>query len=211
MRRAGCCGLSRSEAEVAATPPAQIEIPVCVADEVLFPGASLELRLVEPHDLGLLRDGSRAGAPFGVCLRGDGERVPHEVGTLAQVSDFWTRSDGALGVRVRGGERFRARAFRWRDDGQRAAEVELWASEPAVVLPPTHGLLALILERLLERMGGNWATAPRECLEDASWVGMRLAELLPFAAVERQRLLACEEPLARLDLLLEWLPRFQPE
>ena len=49
----------------------------------------------------------------------------------------------------------------------------------------------------------------RARFDDASWVGFRLAELLPLAAVERQELLVLTDPLQRLDALMRLLPRFQ--
>ena len=70
-------------------------------------------------------------------------------------------------------------------------------------------LLATILERLLERMGGQNASAPRERYDDASWVGFRLGEALPLENRERQHLLQMTDPLERLDQLMHYLPRFQ--
>jgi len=46
-------------------------------------------------------------------------------------------------------------------------------------------------------------------LQDASWVGYRLSELLPLSSVEKQHLLELSDPLERLQNLLEILPRFQ--
>lgn len=72
-------------------------------------------------------------------------------------------------------------------------------------------LLATILERLVERIGGERSRVPRACYDDASWVGFRLAELLPFSLAEKQRLLLLTEPVERLETLQHWLPRFQQE
>jgi Lon protease-like protein len=46
-------------------------------------------------------------------------------------------------------------------------------------------------------------------LQDATWVGYRLSELLPLSSIEKQHLLELPDPLDRLQNLLEILPRFQ--
>jgi uncharacterized protein len=43
-------------------------------------------------------------------------------------------------------------------------------------------------------------------LEDASWVGFRLAEILPIAAPEKQFCLELIDPIQRLDLLKKLAP-----
>ncbi|MGH8111963.1 MAG: LON peptidase substrate-binding domain-containing protein, partial [Rhodanobacteraceae bacterium] len=70
-------------------------------------------------------------------------------------------------------------------------------------------LLPAILERLAEQADLSWRNSPRECYDDASWVGFRLAELLPLGDVERQRLLEVADPLERLATLRDAMPRFQ--
>jgi hypothetical protein len=58
-------------------------------------------------------------------------------------------------------------------------------------------------------MAPQWKDAPREAYEDASWLGFRLAELLPLAGDEQQRMLELVDPLHRLAELRDILPRFQ--
>jgi Lon protease-like protein len=55
----------------------------------------------------------------------------------------------------------------------------------------------------------HWRNAPREDYDDASWLGFRLAELLPLGAGEQQHLLELADPLQRLAELRDILPRFQ--
>ena len=69
--------------------------------------------------------------------------------------------------------------------------------------------LAIILRRLAEQVGGELAAADHACFDDAAWVAWRLAELLPLELEERQQLLETGAPAQRLQLLAEWLPRFQ--
>ena len=67
-------------------------------------------------------------------------------------------------------------------------------------------LSALLLQRILEQVGGEHANASAGCFDDAAWVGWRLVELLPLEPLQRQALLQQDDPHARLDSLLALLP-----
>jgi len=190
------------------------DLPLFPLSCVLFPGGPLALRIFEQRYLDLVRDCTRRGSGFGVCLilhgREAGEpAVPAAVGTLARIIDFYTLPDGLLGIQAEGGERFQVTTTRVRDNGLVHGEVRFWPDEPTVAVPPEHGLLATILERLLDKVGGPFAKADRSCYDDASWVGFRLAEHLPLAPPERQQLLQMTDPLQRLTQLMHYVPRFQ--
>jgi Lon protease-like protein len=191
-----------------------VDIPLFPLSAVLFPGGPLNLRIFERRYLDLVRDCSRSGSGFGVCLilagREAGEpAVPAAIGTLARITDFCTLPDGLLGISAEGGERFQVATTRVRNDGLVHGEVRFWPDEPSVELPPEHGLLATILERLAEQVGGALAKVERTRYDDASWVGYRLADLLPLAQPEKQHLLQMTDPLQRLAQLQHYMPRFQ--
>jgi uncharacterized protein len=190
------------------------DLPLFPLSAVLFPGGPLALRIFEQRYLDLVRDCSRRSCGFGVCLilqgREAGEpAVPAAVGTVARITDFYTLPDGLLGIAAEGAERFQVTTTRVRDNGLVHGEVRFWPDEPRVPVPPEHGLLATILERLFEKAGGPFAKAERACYDDASWVGFRLAENLPLAQPERQHLLQMTDPVQRLAALMHYVPRFQ--
>ncbi|MEO8459752.1 MAG: LON peptidase substrate-binding domain-containing protein [Dokdonella sp.] len=197
-----------------------MDLPLFPLSTVLFPGGQLKLRIFESRYIDLVRDCARSGSGFGVCQILDGAEVadlagesthavPAAVGTIARIVDFYNLPDGLLGITTTGGERFHAHTTRIRDNGLMHGDVELWPDEPFVPLPPQHVLLATILERLLESVGGEFAKVDRENYDRADWVGFRLAEALPLSGGERQHLLQMTDSLQRLDQLLHYLPRFQ--
>lgn len=191
-----------------------IELPLFPLDTVLYPGAPLSLRIFEPRYLDMVRDCARYGSGFGVCLIMQGREVgevalPAAIGTIASLVDFHTTGEGLLGIVARGGARFRVERTRVRADGLLRGDVLPWAAEPSLAVPPEFGLLQTIVERLVETLGPQWRDAPRSEYDDASWLGFRLAELLPLDNAERQRMLELTDPLQRLAELRDILPRFQ--
>jgi hypothetical protein len=191
-----------------------IEMPLFPLATVLFPGGQLQLRIFEPRYLDLVRECSRNDTGFGVCLILDGREagmpaVPTAIGTIARISDFHRDEDGLLGIVAEGGSRFRVERSRARADGLLRGEVEIWPTEPEQQVPVEFALLQSILERLIETMAPHWRHAPRSAYDDASWVGFRLAELLPLDPVEQQRMLELTDPVLRLAELRDILPRFQ--
>jgi Lon protease-like protein len=185
--------------------PAQ-QLPLFPLHTVLLPGAALGLRVFEPRYLDLVRECGRSGGGFGVCLILEGEEagapaMPAAFGTEALIEDFGT-DDGLLTLRVRGARRFHVDRTRVRDNGLVVADVR-WCDDADVEeLRPQHGLLAMVLERILAQVGGEHAGAPASRLDDAAWIGWRLAELLPLSDQQRQSLLQDDDPHARLDQLL---------
>jgi uncharacterized protein len=192
------------------------DLPLFPLSSVLFPGAPLQLRIFEARYLDMLRECGGDDCGFGVCLILEGREtgdpaVPAAVGTLARISDFYTLPEGLLGITAVGGERFRVLRTRVRDSGLVRADVACWPAESRMPIPAEFGLLATILERLVEQMRPEWHDAEQALFDDASWVGFRLAELLPLDSDEGQRLLEITDPLERLAELRDLLPRFQRE
>ena len=216
----------------ARTPP--VSLPLFPLHAVLVPGAQLQLRIFEPRYIDLVRQCAREDSGFGVCaiLEGhdsgaaaapsaDGQAswqagvrilpVPAALGTEARIVDFTTLPDGLLGITVQGGRRFHVERTRVRDNGLVVADVT-WLEDPAPhPLAIEYDLLAALLRRLIEHMGGVHARADAAAYADASWISWRLAELLPIALADRQALLQQSDPDARLQHLLELIPRLQPE
>ncbi|RXD78288.1 ATP-dependent protease, partial [Xanthomonas perforans] len=63
-----------------------------------------------------------------------------------------------------------------------------------------------VLERMLEQVGGEFASVGPGLMDQAAWVGWRLAELLPLTEQQRLSLLQQDDPHRRLDQLLAWMP-----
>lgn len=190
------------------------DIPIFPLPVVLFPGAYLPLRIFEQRYIDMVRDCSASGSCFGVCLvnkpKQKGQASSHlRIGTTAEICDFSTLDDGLLGIVARGRQRFVIQSTRMRDNALLMAEVDLLAEPKPIEVPEEYSVLSLIAGRLMEQLAANFPEFRPDDLQDASWLGYRLSELLPLENQEKQTLLQITDPLDRLQVLLEVLPRFQ--
>ena len=162
----------------------------------------------------MVRECSAKGSCFGVCLVNNAKQTHRpathfQVGTTASIYDFSTLDDGLLGIAVRGEQKFVIQTTRMRHNGLLMAEVATLAETGPMELPEQYSVLSMIAARFMEQLGGNYPEFQPQQLQDAFWVGYRLSELLPLANKEKQTLLQITDPLDRLQVLLEVLPRFQ--
>jgi Lon protease-like protein len=171
---------------------------------VLFPDGPLPLRIFETRYLDMVGRCMRENEAFGVVLIRAGSEVgpaeTFDVGTFAKIVDFHQLSDGLLGLTCLGGQRFRIRSRSRQADGLHLAEVECLTAEPAVAVPARHVRLAELLESVLPQLGEVYEGFDMR-LDDAAWVGHRLAEILPIPPTDKQRCLELDDPIQRLDVL----------
>ena len=182
-------------------PPSIALFPLSV---VLFPAGSLPLRIFETRYVDMVRRCMRSDQRFGVALIREGKEVgpaeTFDVGTMAKIVDFHQLSDGFLGLSCVGEQRFRILSRSIQADGLNLAQVEWVGTEPKVAVPERHAHLAELLKTVLPQLGEVYVGIDMH-LDDAAWVGHRLAEILPIAAAEKQFCLELNDPIERLDVL----------
>ncbi|MFO1317348.1 MAG: LON peptidase substrate-binding domain-containing protein [Burkholderiales bacterium] len=180
---------------------------------VLFPGGLLPIKVFEQRYIDLAKACLKDSRPFGVCLITHGEEVAAEgasapevanVGTLARIVDWDVPQLGILHVATHGESRFQIRSRSLAPSGLVTAEVSPIAAEPAVKLAESYQPLASLLELIAARVGPQNFPAERE-YADASWVGYRLAELLPLPLSIKQSMLEINDAEVRLQVLQKFL------
>jgi Lon protease-like protein len=167
---------------------------------VLFPGAVLPLKIFEQRYIEMTKTCLRDDRPFGVCLIREGREVgepavPQAVGCLATIEQWDMPQMGLFHLIARGGDRFRLLDSRAAKNGLITGVVERLPPEaPADV----DDACQRILEAIIERVDVSQFQKPFQ-LDDASWVGFRLAEVLPLDMGVKQELLEITEAGERLS------------
>ena len=176
------------------------ELPLFPLETVLFPGGPLHLRIFEPRYLDMVASVLRGDNRFGVVAIRAGSEVgaaeTFEVGTTAEIVD-WEDAGGLLAISALGRDSFRIEDTTRRPNGLYVGRVELIEDLPATPLPAEHAKLASLLKRLLAQLPiyAPLATA----YDDATWVGARLAEILPLTVPLKQAVLETRDARERLE------------
>jgi Lon protease-like protein len=190
-----------------------VRLPLFPLKTVLFPGGRLSLKIFEQRYIGMAKTCLSDSKPFGVCLITRGEEVAKAaadvpefaaIGTLASIGTWDMPQQGILQVSAEGGTRFRIQARVVQPDGLVVADALPIATEPQVALGDAHRPLAQLLLRLAERIGPQHFPGER-AFDDASWVGYRLAELLPLPLAIKQEMLEINDALVRLTVLQRFM------
>ena len=181
---------------------ASLRVPVFPLGTVLFPGGALPLKIFEQRYVDMTKACLRDGTPFGVCLIREGTEVgtaavPEAVGCLATIEQWEMPHPGLFHLLARGGDRFRIGDMQVAANHLISATVAPLPSDaPADVDPVCRD----VLKAIIERGGAERFPAPLR-LDDAAWIGYRLAELLPLDMRLKQDLLELTDAAARLARL----------
>jgi len=183
-----------------------VDIPLFPLRTVLFPGGPLPLRIFESRYIDMISQCMKSDSPFGVLLIREGQEVgvatTYDVGTLANITDWYQGSDGLLGVTAVGIQRFRLLSSREQADGLNIGTIEVIAPEPDMALPDEYASFRKILENVLDDLGRLYESLERR-FDDAVWVTYRIIEILPIDLEQKQQFLESSDTLARLKLIDE--------
>jgi Lon protease-like protein len=193
---------------LAAGPRPRETVPIFPLATVLYPGMRLPLRIFEPRYMDMAKACLKHESSFGVCLIREGAEVgtpavPEEVGCLARIAQWDMEQLGILKVKVDGLERFRLVATRTTPAGLILGDIERIGPEAAVAAPEL-AQSADFVRKVIEAVGSARFCEPYR-YEDASWVGFRLAEILPLRSSVKQKLLELTDAGARLAVLHRFL------
>lgn len=176
-------------------------LPLFPLRTVLFPQGPLPLRVFEPRYLDMVSNCMKSDTEFGVVLILEGAEVGEarlvSVGTRARINDWYQGSDGILGITAVGTNKFSIDEVDRQDDGLYVAKVTDLAPEPSIPLPSEYEAMASLLEAIIDDLGKLYEPVEKR-YEDAGWVGLRFAEILPMELEQKQACLEMEDPIERL-------------
>jgi len=178
------------------------DVPLFPLGTVLFPGGRLPLRIFEQRYMEMAKACLRNDGVFGVCLIVEGSEVgapavPADTGCLARIGAWDMPQLGMLHVTAVGTERFRIERRWTQPDGLQRAEVGLVGADADAPIQEDCARCVRILERVLAEQPQLFEAPVR--LESSSWVGSRLAELLPLPNATKQALLELTDARLRLE------------
>lgn len=183
----------------------RLTIPLFPLNTVLFPGGPLPLRVFEPRYLDMVSRCLKTNTAIGICLIQDGNETgeaaqTYDVGTLGHITYWQKRSDGLLGITVRGEQRFRICSRNVEPSQLIVAEVEPLPNDPMIPLSSDYDPMAGLLRGIMAQLDGPFGAMEKH-YDDAAWVGARLVELLPLDLAQKQYFLQLDDAAQRLERL----------
>ena len=193
---------------LAAGPGPAETVPIFPLSTVLYPGMRLPLKIFESRYMDMAKACLKHDSPFGVCLIREGVEVgtpavPEVVGCLARIGGWDMETLGILKVTAEGLERFRLLSATTTASGLILGDIERIPAEESVPAPEL-ARSADFVRKVIGALGEARFAQPYR-YDDASWVGFRLAEILPLRNAVKQKLLELTDPGARLAILHRFL------
>ncbi len=214
-----------------ATADALMQLPLFPLQSVLFPGGLLPLQIFEVRYLEMIARRHREGLPFGVVCLSTGSEVQrppaaaggeafatevfHPVGTLARIDELQNPHPGLLIVRCTGTHRFRLLRSARQKFGLWVGDAEAIEGDAEVTVPDDLQIARDALRTLIRDAEAEHETAADARAElpwrrpfrwdDCGWLANRWCEVLPLAVEVKQRFMAIESPVVRLELVADVL------
>lgn len=183
---------------------------------VLFPDCILDLQIFEARYLDMIGRCMKQGSGFGVVCILEGEEVGTaaqgyaQIGCEALITDFHQQDNGLLGIRVRGGRRFRILQSEVQKDQLTVARVQWLEEAPEQPLQDEDADLIVLLKALAEHPMVEALDMGVEATGQLS-LANQLAYLLPFSEQDKIDLLQLDDPQQRLDAIQQLLDELQGE
>ncbi|QBQ39205.1 peptidase S16 [Pseudoduganella plicata] len=186
---------------------------------ILFPDGRLALQVFEVRYLDMIRKCIANAEEFGVVplAHGDEVRKPgqHEalagVGTLASVVDWTAPLPGLMRITCVGTQRFRIVEATQLPHGLWMADIVRLPHDLEIPVPMDQQDVANALGSLIRTLqqrgvtGAQMPMQPPYRLDDSGWVANRWCELLQLDMMQKELLLAQENPVLRLELVQDAL------
>lgn len=186
---------------------------------VLFPGAVLNLHVFEPRYKQMISECLESGEGFGVVLIREGQEAgdpsvePHQIGSIAEITEVTPLPFGRYYVSTVGRRRFRIREILSREpyltvdadvlDEEEAPDAEVTALEDDV-----RDAFLEYLQLVMEFSGQQAAV---DLPGDPNSTSFIVGDALQIADNVKQRLLEINSTKARLSIELAFLRRLLPQ
>ena len=205
-------------------------LPLFPLGTVLFPGGYLPLQIFEVRYLDMIGKCFKAGAPFGIVTLKQGSEVRqapgaeavdssfeqeifHPTGTLARITSLSRPQPGLMLIQCTGLQRFEVTQHELLKHGLWVANVSVVPDDQYVPIPDDLQPVANTLDRVINTLRAQGTTPeqmpiqPPYQFDDCAWVSNRWCELLPMLPELKNRLMALDNPLVRLELVSDLLER----
>ncbi len=204
MKYIVCCLLNDSGVLVKVT-ESFMHVSLFPLNSIVLPRGRIPLQLFETRYIDMLTRCLKEDRGFVVVLLREGLETGamaafYDIGTYVRIIDFQQLDNGLLGITVEGQSKVSVIKAWKAPDGLNVGDVECLVDEAELGIPDEYSELPVVLRALLKHPVVNDLDMD-VTFDDARDVGWRLTELLPLDKQEKQRLVALQNPIERLERL----------
>jgi|TARA_B100001094_G_scaffold3424_1_gene3075 uncharacterized protein len=180
-------------------------IPLFPLQSIVLPGGLFPLRIFERRYLDMVRDCIKNNTDFCIVLIRNNSKEEYitdvyNYGCLVKITDWNQLDDGLLGITVEGINKVKILDRGLEKTNLLTGTIEDIEIEKEYMIPQKHLLLSRFYKKIYPGIK-HVISFKKERYADASWVGFRLIECLPLDSSTKNKLIAMDHAIERLNIL----------
>jgi Lon protease-like protein len=180
-------------------------IPFFPLQSIVLPGGLFPLRIFERRYLDMVRDCIKNDTGFCITLIRNNSQEDYvtdiyNYGCYVKITDWNQLDDGLLGITVEGVNKVKILSHDLDKTNLLTGTIENLEIEKEYMIPQKHLLLSRFYKKIYPGIK-HVINFKKERYADASWVSFRLIECLPLDSSTKNKLIAIDHAIDRLDML----------
>ena len=180
-------------------------IPFFPLQSIVLPGGLFPLRIFERRYLDMVRDCIKNDTGFCITLVMNNSQENYvtdiyNYGCYVKITDWNQLDGGLLGITVEGINKVKILSRNLDKTNLLTGEIENINPEKEYMIPQKYLLLSRFYKKIYPGIK-HVINFKKERYADASWIGFRLIECLPLDSSTKNKLIAIDHAIERLDML----------
>ena len=179
------------------------DIPLFPLKSIVLPGGLFPLRIFERRYLDMIKDCIKEEKGFCIALVRDNTNEEfitsiYNYACYVEIIDWNQLEDGLLGITVEGKNKVHITNSSLNNSNLLVGNIEAIEAEKEFMIPQKYIILSKFYRKIYPGIK-NFISFKKERFADATWVGYRLVECLPLDASSKNKLIASNDAIERLD------------
>ncbi len=182
-------------------------IPLFPLKSIVLPGGIFPLRIFERRYINMVKDCIKNDTGFCIVLTRNNSAKQYiddvyNYGCYVKITDWDQLEDGLLGITVSGQSKIHIIDCKLNENDLLCGTIEEIPKEKEYMIPQKYLILSKFYRRIYPGIK-NFISYRSERYSDATWIGYRLTECLPLDSSTKNKLIAANDALERLEKLYE--------
>tara|TARA_B100001564_G_scaffold355256_1_gene367250 strand:+ start:149 stop:751 length:603 start_codon:yes stop_codon:yes gene_type:complete len=186
-------------------------IPLFPLKSIVLPGGIFPLRIFERRYINMVKECIKNDNGFCIVLTRNNSNKKYiddvyNYGCFVKITDWDQLEDGLLGITVSGQSKIHVIDCGLNENDLLCGTIEDMPDEKEYMIPQKYLILSKFYKRIYPGIK-NFISYQRERYSDATWIGFRLTECLPLDSSTKNKLIATNDAIERLEKLYEIVNR----